>query len=353
MKLNRIILTTITSIFYLTLSAQKIAFDKQTVNTGNTIWKEPVTATFRFTNKGKTPLTIKNVDAGCGCISAKWTNGTLDKGQSGEIKLTYDAKLLGHYDRIVEVFTNLGEKPERLRVKGVITSGKLQDFEDTYPFCVDDIYLSTSSVEFKEVNKGDSTKTYIEIYNGSHDVYTPTLMHLPAYITAKAQPEMLARGRKGRIELTLHGDQLNDLGLNQTNIYLARYSGDMVRKENEISLSAILLPDKDTNNNRQMPGLEVSTKKLNLGKIGKKSNLKGTITITNNGNAPLSIDRVQAFNQAIMVNLAKSEIAPGKSVKMKITVQAKYLGMSKAQPRVLLITNDPRQPMEVITINFE
>ena len=31
-------------------------------------------------------------------------------------------------------------------------------------------------------------------------------MHLPSYITARAVPQMLARGRKGRIELTLHGD---------------------------------------------------------------------------------------------------------------------------------------------------
>ena len=62
---------------------------------------------------------------------------------------------------------------------------------------------------------------------------------------------------------------------------------------------------------------------------------------------------LQAFNQAITVSLPKTELQPGEEVKMSVTVNAKFLGMSKAQPRVLIITNDTKKPKEVVNVHFE
>ena len=53
-------------VFTLNGFAQRISFDKTVVNAGSTIWKKPVTAVFKFTNKDKNPLLIRDVDAGCG-----------------------------------------------------------------------------------------------------------------------------------------------------------------------------------------------------------------------------------------------------------------------------------------------
>lgn len=351
MKLTKSILTGIAAVCCITASAQKLSFDKETITTKNTMWKHPVTAVFKFTNKGKEPLIIKDVDPGCGCLTSKWTQGAIEKGEQGEIVVTYDAMQLGRFDRIIEVFSNAEDSPADIRMKGLVSVGDRQTIHDMYPYDIDDILLTTNNVEL-EVNKNDSAKTIINIYNGSKDVYTPVLMHLPPYITAKCMPEMIARGRKGTIELTVHGDKLNDFGLNQTNIYLARFAGDKVSRNNEINISAVLLPDI-SNMNGATPQFELSTTDLYLGKIGKKKKLTGTVKIYNKGAAPLHIDRLQAFNQAIMVNLPKTEIAPGENVKMQITVQAKYLEMSKAQPRVLIITNDPKHQKEVVTIKFE
>ena len=354
MNIRRVILTWIALTGCLVASAQKISFDKHTITTSKTLWKQPVTAVFKFTNKSKTPLAVTYVDPGCGCLTSYWTKGYIERGETGEISITYDAMQLGRFDRIIEVFTNASEKPERIRMKGIVTSGPRKTFEDLYPFSIDNIHLSTNSVEFAEVHKNDSAKAVIDIYNGGQEVYSPILMHLPPYITAKAEPEMVARGRKGKIELTLHGDKLNDYGLNQTNIYLARYAGDKVGTDNDINVSAILLPDLTSQNQAALhPSFNISTTNLNLGKIGNKKKLTGKVKITNRGAGVLSIDRLQAFNPAIMVNLQKSEIQPNESVYMAVTVQSKYLEMSKAQPRVLIITNDPQHPKEVVTVLFE
>lgn len=334
--------------------AQRISFDKTTVNAGSTLWKKPVTAVFKFTNKDKDPLFVREVDAGCGCLTPQWTKTAVQKGDDGEIRITYDAQLLGHFDRYIDVYTNTNDKPVRIRMKALVNNGEKKTIEELYPYEIDDILLSTNNVEFPNVNAGDSAQVEIELLNNSATVYTPMLMHLPAHITAEYKPEMIARGRRGKIVLTLHSDKLQDLGLNQTSIYLARFSGDKVGSNNEIAVSAVLLPDLHyAQEFSKKPSFHISTTELNIGKLGKKTKLKGEVKISNKGNGVLKLNKIQAFNQAITVALSKTELQPNEEVKMTVMVDAKFLGMSKARPRVLIITNDPNRPKEVVNVNFE
>ena len=334
--------------------AQRISFDRTVVNAGSTLWKKPVTAVFKFTNRDKTPLLIRDVDAGCGCLTPKWTRDPLMKGDDGEISITYDAMMLGHFDRYIDVYTNADEKPVRIRMKALVNNGEKRTLEELYPYSIDEILLTTNNVEFMDVNAGDSVKAEIEILNNGSTVYTPMLMHLPSYITAEYVPEMIARGRRGKIELTLHSDKLQDLGLNQTSIYLARFSGDKVGSNNEIAVSAVLLPDLHfAEEFAKKPNFQISTTELNIGKLGKKTKLTGQVKLTNKGNGVLKMSKIQAFNQAITVSLPKTELQPGEEVKMLVTVDARFLGMSKAQPRVLIITNDANHPKEVVNVHFE
>ena len=71
MKIKYVILCVMSLVFSLNGLAQRISFDKTVVNAGSTIWKKPVTALFKFTNKDRTPLLIRDVDAGCGCLTPK------------------------------------------------------------------------------------------------------------------------------------------------------------------------------------------------------------------------------------------------------------------------------------------
>ena len=335
-------------------AAQKISFEKTTVNAGNTLWKRPVTAVFKFTNKDKNPLIVREVDAGCGCLKPEWTTTAVHKGEDGEIRVTYDAQMLGHFDRYIDVYTNAGGKPARVRMKALVSTGEKKTVEEAYPYSIGDILLNTNNVEFTDVNAGDSAKVEIEIMNNGKEVYTPMLMHLPSYLTATYSPEMIARGRRGKIELTLHSEKLPDFGLNQTSIYLARFSGDKVGTENDIAVSAVKLPDMHyAEGYAKKSEFHISTTELNLGKLGKKTKLTGKIQLSNRGVGVLKLNKIQAFNQAVTVSLGKTELQPGESVTMKVTVDARFLGMSKAKPRVLIITNDTKHPKEVVNVNFE
>jgi hypothetical protein len=127
-----------------------------------------------------------------------------------------------------------------------------------------------------------------------------------------------------------------------------------VSANNEIAVSAVKLPDLQyTEGFVRRPDFRLSTTELNIGKLGKKTKLKGEVKISNKGNGVLKMNKIQAFNQAISISLSKTELQPNEEVKMVVTVDARFLGMSKAQPRVLIITNDPSRPKEVVNVHFE
>lgn len=352
--MKRTAITLLVVLLTTTLSAQKISFDHSTVNVGTTLWHKPVTATFKFKNRDRTPLVIEDVDAGCGCLQPVYTSRPLQRGEEGTISITYDAELLGHFDRIILVRTNASATPTRIRMKGLVSTGEKQTIDDFYPVRIGDVCLTANDVEFPDVVRGDTSMVRIEIMNDTREVYTPQLMHLPPYITATFTPEMLGRSRRGYIDLTLHSDKLTSTGLTQTSIYLARFAGDKVSHENEIRVSAIMLPDAGIYQNELAhPQLHVSTTNLHLGKLGKKKKITGTVTIRNTGHGVLHITSLQAFNSTLQISIPKRELVPGESIDMKVTLLSKFLKDVTSQPRVLLICNDPQHMKETITVSYE
>lgn len=70
----------------------KALFDKTTHEFGTILWKNPVTATFKITNKGDKPLVISNVTTSCGCTVADWTKEPIAPGKTGSVSSTLTPK---------------------------------------------------------------------------------------------------------------------------------------------------------------------------------------------------------------------------------------------------------------------
>ena len=95
-------------------------------------------------------------------------------------------------------------------------------------------------------------------------------MHLPPYLKMETNPTVLLKGKKGTITLTLDTKQLMDLGLTQSSVYLARFAGDKVGEENEIPVSAVLLPDFSgmTEQDKAVaPVIRLSESKIDLSQV--------------------------------------------------------------------------------------
>jgi len=334
------------------MAQPKIEFDHTTQELGTLLWHVPQTATFKVMNKGTQDLLITNVRTDCGCTNAEWTTTAIGPGSTGYIKATYNAEMLGHFNKGLAVYTNLDQQPHYLSLMGVVSMTNAEATTE-YPYKVGEYYLSTDDVEFDDVNRGDSPTYVLSILNSSKKSFRPELMHLPKYLTAQADPAVIRPGRVGRILLTLNSNELHTMGLTQTSIYLSRFMGDRVSKETEINVSATLLPDFfDTPTQHALaPVAQLDSTHLTLGPLGKKK-VTGQVMLTNAGKTPLVISALQVYNPGISVSLNKRRIDPGDNEKMKITISTNT-SYFKGRRRVLLITNDPDHPKIVIDVTVK
>lgn len=99
------------------LRAQTLSFKEEKLDVGLTQWYHPITATYVFTNVSEQPVSIQYVDPGCGCMEPEWTKGIIQPGASGRVVITYNAELLGRFDRMIEVKNNLDAEPQLVRMK--------------------------------------------------------------------------------------------------------------------------------------------------------------------------------------------------------------------------------------------
>ncbi len=82
----------------------------------------PVSHEFKFTNKGKVPLVITNVQASCGCTTPAWSKDPIPPGQEGFIKATYNAAAAGAFDKTVTVNANIETGFVQLKIKGEVST---------------------------------------------------------------------------------------------------------------------------------------------------------------------------------------------------------------------------------------
>lgn len=346
----------LSALLALPASAQKITTQHEVVDCGQVVFRKPVTAEFVLKNDGHKPLVINNVLKSCGCTEVDYPKTGIAAGESFVIKAVYDAKQMGTFTKQVCLYTNADEEPFILSMRGKVV-GSVVDFAGSYDEMLGVIKSDAQEVEFDDVNRGDRPVQRIHIFNPTDELLEPVVMHLPSYLHAFVSPSKLAPRHSAEISFVLDSKKLRDLGLNQTSVYLGERPGDRIAPEKEIVVSAVLLPgfENMTPTKKALaPKIEMSATDLNLGSFNGKKKLKGEILITNKGKSELDIRSMQMFTMGLQVNLKKSKIQPGETVKMKVTAVAADLKRSRVRhPRILMITNDPDHAKMVVKINVQ
>lgn len=345
---KRLIIASLMAWLLLPVAAQRLSVNNTTVNCGRTGFEQPVTATFELRNKGLKRLVIEDVHPDCGCTNVEYPK-EVGAGDKFTIRMTYDARQLGHFHKMAAIKSNGSKKPVYLTMTGVVLPEVL-DYTGDYPIAMGDLLLDKSELEYDNVNKGDTPVEEIHIMNNGTKKMTPNVMHLPPYLSAIVKPETLAPGRSGTITVMLNSEKLRDYGLTQTNVYIAKQLGEKVSQETEMPVSAVLLPPLTTSNSSATPKLQISATEIDFSDFGGKAKKSVEITLLNVGQAPLNISSLQMFTSGLKVTLGKRDIAPGQSTVLKVTGQADELSKLRTRPRILMITNDPSYPKIVINI---
>jgi hypothetical protein len=96
------------------------AWDNTTHDFGKVKQGVPVTHEFKFTNSGKVPLVITNVQPSCGCTTPEWTRDLVMPGGQGLIKATFNAASTGGFNKTVTVTANIETGFIQLTIKGEV-----------------------------------------------------------------------------------------------------------------------------------------------------------------------------------------------------------------------------------------
>ncbi len=351
---KQIILGVLSLLPSLGASAQKLEAKQSVIDCGQILFQRPVTVEFELRNKGSRPLYIRDVKASCGCATASYPRNSIPQDGSFKVSATYDAQQLGHFEKLIAVYSNAGSKPLLLTLRGHVVT-EVVDYAGDYPFKLGQLSTDVNDIEFDDVNRGDRPFKRIHVFNSSSQTAEPQVMHMPPYLKAEVSPSRIAAGHAGVITLYLDSRQIRNLGLNQTSVYLGAYPGDKVSEDKEITLSAVLLPSFENLNESTrefMPRLVLSASELNLALDGKAKR-RGEIGITNKGRTTLEIRSLQMFTEGLEVSLSDKKIEPGETARLRVTAIAAHLRKAHSKPRILMITNDPDNAKVVITVHVQ
>ena len=93
-----------------------LTYDYGTIGIGS-----PGKCEFKFTNTMKKPLVIHNVKPSCCCTKAYWPKEPIQPGKSGVIKLDYNTKIPGTFNKTITVSSNAKNSTVIIHIKGNVT----------------------------------------------------------------------------------------------------------------------------------------------------------------------------------------------------------------------------------------
>jgi len=109
-------------------NAPEIKFETEVLDYGTVKFDANGVREFKVKNTGKSPLTISNVQGQCGCTATTidgkpgWPQEPILPGKSASIKVKYDTKRPGPFEKNVTITSNAKEPSKVVKIKGVVES---------------------------------------------------------------------------------------------------------------------------------------------------------------------------------------------------------------------------------------
>jgi len=95
-----------------------IVFEKEVMDYGTIEHDANGDREFKFKNTGKEPLIIYSATGSCGCTVPTAPKEPIKPGDSGIIKVHYDTKRVGNFEKTVTVASNAKTPSKTLKIKG-------------------------------------------------------------------------------------------------------------------------------------------------------------------------------------------------------------------------------------------
>lgn len=101
-------------------NAPDIIFESENLDYGTVEYEADGNREFKFKNKGKEPLIIYSATGSCGCTVPTAPKDPIKPGDSGIIKVHYDTKRPGNFEKSITVSSNAKTPSKVLKIHGVV-----------------------------------------------------------------------------------------------------------------------------------------------------------------------------------------------------------------------------------------
>lgn len=348
-------------VFSAFVAAQKpvIVFEKNNHDFGK-IQEEGGKATYEFvfTNKGNAPMVVTRVQASCGCTTPEWTKEPIAAGKKGSIIVTYNPLgRPGAFTKSISVYSNSTEEQVTLIIRGeVIPKSTAQSTDSRLPVAINDLRLSTKNIQFNNIEKGKTLQRTIDIQNSGSNPIRPSIVNLPAHITAIFAPEVLKPKDEGKITLTFNTAKTNLWGPTNNTAYMVINGQRKLSDEFSINFFSNIIEDfgkLTPDQRRKSPIVETATRTLSFGdiKAGGKKNAKWRIS--NKGLSSLEVRRIVNNNKEIKVSQSNITVHSGKSAFISFDLDTKNLPEGEYRKPITIQTNDPDNSILIVVLNWK
>lgn len=109
-----------TTLLSATAQPTVIKAERDSINLGTVKYGEKRFATFKITNRGDSPLIIRDVRTSCGCTNASWDKQPVKPGKMTEISVIFEPNSLGKFIKSIDVLCNIPEQVYSLKILGQV-----------------------------------------------------------------------------------------------------------------------------------------------------------------------------------------------------------------------------------------
>lgn len=350
-------------VFAVGVSAQqaKITFTKKTHDFGK-INEDggKVSTVFEFTNTGNVPLVIQRVNASCGCTTPDWTRTPVEPGQTGNITVTYNPLgRPGAFTKSIHVFSNAKNEMESLSIKGNVTPKKRSsdavNKSNNYPVNMGGLGLNSKTVQLGNITKGTLQTRDISIKNNSKSLLAVSVPNVPTSIDVKVTPTTLQPDQSGLIRISYDSKKSTEWGPIKEDVYVVLNGKKNISDNYKITILGDVVEDfskLSSTEKRLAPIMEIKSPNLHFGNIKKGSKVRGKINVKNVGTNPLEIRRIINNNSDITVHPRRMTVKGGKTEKLQVYIDTKYLPKGGYKKSFSVQTNDPDRSVVVYVVDF-
>lgn len=311
--------------------------------------KGPVGCEFKFVNTGDEPVTIVSARASCGCTTPTYPDGPIMPGDSATIGVVYNpAGRPGRFSKSVYVETTAQQGKTKLTIDGTVIGGK-ESVALRYPIDKGAVQLRSAGVIFGQVVKPHLKTVFAEGYNRSTETLEMSVVKKPRIVDINFEPRTVAPGEQVTTICYLRSGEPGAYGIIEDSVLIS--DG---RREFWLPFTANVVEDfskMSASEREKAPRGTLSAESIDMGEFDRDSAaLTGSVTIGNEGKNALEIRRVYSVDRGVSAETDRTAIKKGKTATVSVRVDPAQLQGDLLNARVMVITNDPDNPVRTIRV---